>query len=583
MDHAALIGLRNRLRGLAKLDTTGGYQAVRARLVELSPDPRDKSAMRLRFLQQVLPRDALNARLRGGQRLVFDLDELRGVRTPWGQLDLTRVNDLRSYYGCEHAMYALARDLELLHWLGALRLAYMRRSGTAAGVSPANMLAEGVGDLLIASGARGAAGPWLVREELVRDARKLRAKSNAPGQWTGSTPDGERVGIVHRGDGEFTVNGTPTESDDAQVAFLLAHPDVSCFSSAYPALPAALMRELRWGLLTLNREVAVELRADAETLAGGRWKSRAGQLFRFVPADPAAGRANPAFTIAGERTDPFDAQVRFLLAHEGVTHLASAAAALPRRLHNWDGLFAWLRPIGLTRDRAEALLAAVPRLAERGRTKVAGYQFELSDEQLSIDGEPAHAVVQRWVGQLVDRERLGVPGAAAAPAPPGLPRRKDFRTVRYESPDGQSWTVNSRQFMLLRRLERDGGWHKRRELQEMVALDSGEELLQADVAELVRNGALVVEGGTWNCRYAPSWRATLPETGGQRLPLREFELLEKLRAKGHEEFTVRRAAELLGVSRSSADRFLNGLTKRGLLTKTKVNAPQPHRFRLASE
>ena len=192
------------------------------------------------------------------------------IQTPWG--NLTRLNDI-SQYDPETAAYEIAQDLEIAHVLGLIRLTYMRQ-----GLSP----------LAVSKALKGRIEPaaslaWPTWVILRRNARTLQTT----GTWT--SPDGATTLTYQAApDGSplFTVNGAPvSDPADAEVAFLLAHPEAIHFGSAFSALPADLKQtrtgdgRFRWPVLDGSRDDFTDrllsVRGGLEELSGPFWPALA--------------------------------------------------------------------------------------------------------------------------------------------------------------------------------------------------------------------------------------------------------------------------------------------------------------------
>jgi hypothetical protein len=293
-------------------------------------------------------RAELIKKMRFRQPIVPDSSELKAVESPWGILDLTRLNNVDSYTS-EHAAAEIARDLELAHWLGIITIKHIRTSGRGSGISPNQFFRK----LRLKNKADVSTG-WMVWSALNEGIKELKQ-----GEWISS--DGKTR--IEFKDGVFKVNGNEVEHNDAQVDFLLAFEEVENFGAVFGGYPSEIRntsgREglFQWSELNLNRNLVIELRQDARTLdEQGIWRTSDGKV--TITYEEEYGR--PAFNVNETPVSARDAQVAFYLAHPKVFNFPGAHTVIPAQLKNTlkdkvlyrTGRFNWGR---LTYNREEAI------------------------------------------------------------------------------------------------------------------------------------------------------------------------------------------------------------------------------------
>ena len=69
------------------------------------------------------------------QRELVDLSEFEGLESPWGEVDLIRLNDL-AQYPIESAAYLIARDIEIAVVVGLLSV---KMVGASRAISPSTV------------------------------------------------------------------------------------------------------------------------------------------------------------------------------------------------------------------------------------------------------------------------------------------------------------------------------------------------------------------------------------------------------------------------------------------------------------
>ncbi len=119
--------LKGRLEKLEMISADDSENSIRAKLKQI------EESVEKNVLRHVFTRDDLLSFLINHKPLVPESEELTAIKTPWGVIDLTRLNNIDQYKG-ELRTVQIARDLELAHTLGLIKITPM-----AMGISPANI------------------------------------------------------------------------------------------------------------------------------------------------------------------------------------------------------------------------------------------------------------------------------------------------------------------------------------------------------------------------------------------------------------------------------------------------------------
>ncbi len=233
-----------RLDQLANLQGTTG-QELREALwaMPYAPDPN----------QPLWTRETLLEEIRLGHPVIPAVG-LTAVPSPWGEVDLSRLNDL-SQYPEESAAYDIARDIEIAVALGLLRV---QRVSPSKAVGPSGVYralkSEGIGSAASISWA---------------DALLLREKAqtlHSTGQLTlGSVAFTFQAGSAGQPP-VFTVDDLPVTPDKAQMAFYDALGIVH-YGAGHSALPTAVKQAFEWKwLVTAGLEEAEQVVGQLEDL-----------------------------------------------------------------------------------------------------------------------------------------------------------------------------------------------------------------------------------------------------------------------------------------------------------------------------
>ena len=316
-------GIARRLQQVAELPHTTGA-SLREALWRLE-DP---------MLHAEPPRDrqAIFEAMRKGEALI-DPTGVTPIHAPWGMIDLRNLNSL-SNYERQMGAFEVARDLEIAHVLGLIRIERVVR-----GISPVAVQR--------AFKDRFASVPsvsWFDWALLCWDAQQLEAAGTLTVGATTLTYTAE----PGPGESRFMVNGRPAEADEAQMALYEAR-GISHYGSAHSALPSAQKRAFGWSKLNLTGEQVTQLRGDVRTLAGAGTLTVGATTLTYT-AEPGPGESR--FTVNGTPVSSEEALHQFLEAHS-LSDQFFALSALPRGIRT-------------------AFLWRYPRRTERGTTTQLG-------------------------------------------------------------------------------------------------------------------------------------------------------------------------------------------------------------------
>ncbi len=274
----------NRLRDLNELDVSGSLVDVRSRLKAFDGGFTRRGVS--------LRKEDILIRLKEGQAIINEDQSinLQNVQSPWGKVNLTRLNNISTYQG-PYMLYEIARDIEVAHLLGLINL-----SDYVSGVGLKTL--KKVLKKQIPSEALKVELSWQVVFELQKNARNLSKEGVYEGALDEKnlkleyreTDSGPKFWVTH-GDEERTEL---EDADEAQVYFLLAHEKVTNFGSAFSVLPRELKNtkqekgKFSWSKLNMNRldaakQFGIQVRSElrlVEEYAAPIWVAQevAGQI-----------------------------------------------------------------------------------------------------------------------------------------------------------------------------------------------------------------------------------------------------------------------------------------------------------------
>ncbi|MCB9799174.1 MAG: hypothetical protein H6757_00265 [Candidatus Omnitrophica bacterium] len=362
--------LQDRIRAIGQIDPFLSDKEIRKKFKEIldSMDgidlpPTYSQDETIELLQQKTP-------LIVGTQL---LENVSAIQTPWGIVDLRRLNNLDSFDREDGAM-ELAMHLEIAHSLGLIQI---KMTNFLQGVS-----AQGLYKKLKSHFKGSPALSWMhdqtikIWSRAMADGRTLRGRVKSE--------DGKlKIVALRWEDGHFYLKEDQAgeikleDTNEAQIYFYELLGIVN-YGNGFRALPAELKNTKKggdgpfgWSLLALNGKQVLEIRKKARALELGETLKGPvdlgdGEVEIELRRDVASGRfyVREGDTKERELEDTNEAQIYFyeLL---GITHYGVGFSAMPAKLKNTkkggEGLFGWSKmglsgkPVREVRKKARTL------------------------------------------------------------------------------------------------------------------------------------------------------------------------------------------------------------------------------------